>query len=375
MKADQNPGPIERILAVNPQIEGLRIDAEERDLEVGFAEEVPPAPVLAKIDKSLSHDLPNPELVVHSPEVFHTPGVEGAKVHFHHHHLGKGAIEFHRGEAEPLGTIVWRKFKVPRWQNRLLPEAESDYRLMLLLSGVCGAAGLAGYFAAQAPATAWLVLPAFLISYVSGGWYAAREVAGELRRGKIDVHFLMLIVALGALLVNARAEGATLLFLFSLSGGLEQFAHYRTRKTISSLLKVAPKQVLRRSAGTWVETAIENVQPEDELLIKPGELFPVDGVVLEGATSADESALTGESLSVTKRVGDAVSGGTLNLEGQAVVRVKRLPRDSAVQRVVALIESAQKQKAPAQRFTDTFSRYYTWAVLALSAILFLVLLA
>ena len=122
-----------------------------------------------------------------------------------------------------------------------------------------------------------------------------------------------------------------------------------------------------------MEVPIDEVRPADELLVKSGELFPVDGTVLEGDTSADESALTGESIPIGKRVGDHVSGGTLNLEGQAIIRVERLPRDSAIQRIVALIESAQQQKAPAQRFTDAFSRYYTWAVLALSAVVFAVL--
>ena len=106
----------------------------------------------------------------------------------------------------------------------------------------------------------------------------------------------------------------------------------------------------------------------DELLVKPGELFPVDGEITEGATSADESALTGEALPVSKRVGDAVSGGTTNLEGRAVMRVMRLPGESAVQRIIELIESAREQKAPVQRFTDTFTRYYTVTILAGSVV-------
>jgi Cd2+/Zn2+-exporting ATPase len=102
----------------------------------------------------------------------------------------------------------------------------------------------------------------------------------------------------------------------------------------------------------------------DELLVKPGDLFPVDGELIKGATSADESALTGEAVPVSKHPGDSVSGGTVNLEGQAVIRVRRLPSESAVQRIIDLIESAREQKAPAQRFTDAFTRYYTVIVLA-----------
>ncbi len=188
----------------------------------------------------------------------------------------------------------------------------------------------------------------------------------------------MVAVAIGALCVKGWTEGATLLFLFSLSNGLEQFANYRTRKSIESLLKVAPKHALRRenpeSFRGWIEIPIEEVQIGDELLVKPGELFPVDGVMIEGATSADESALTGEGIPVTKQIGDAVSGGTLNLDGQSVIRATQRLGESALSRILGLIELAQQQKAPAQRFTDTFSRYYTWVALSLAAVVFVVLL-
>jgi Cd2+/Zn2+-exporting ATPase len=374
METDPHPKSIERLLRENPDIEGLRIDAVKRDVEIGFAEAMPASEVIEKIDAALSRELPDPGVVVHAPEEAHHREEENPQEAFHHHHLGRGAIEFHRGHSEPQGRVVWRHFKIPRWRNRPAPpESLEDYRKMLVLAAACGVAGLIGHFLERAmPAGAILF---FTTAYVCGGWYAAREVFGELRRGKIDVHFLMLVVAIGALFVSAWAEGATLLFLFSLSGGLEQFAHHRTQKTINALLKAAPKQVLRKSGQAWIAVAIEEIQMGDELLVKPGELFPVDGSITEGETSADESALSGESIPVTKRVGSHVSGGTLNLEGRAVIQVEKTPQESAVQRIIALIDTAQQQKAPAQRFTDTFSRYYTWAVLAISAIAFAVLLA
>ena len=203
-----------------------------------------------------------------------------------------------------------------------------------------------------------------------------RRTSGtRLKRGKIDIQFLMVAVALGALFVKGWTEGGTLLFLFSLSNGLEQFANYRTRKSIESLLKVAPKHAVRRENGRWFEISVDEVEPADELLVKAGELFPVDGVIIEGATSADESALTGEAIPVVKQIGNAVSGGTLNLDGQAVIRATRRLEGSALNRILGLIEIAQQQKAPAQRFTDKFSRYYTWLALSLAAVVFFVLLA
>ena len=373
MKNKPDTRAVERLLDRNPEIERLRIDPAKRDVRVGFSEAVPAKPVLAKIDASLTRDLPDPEAVVHPPEDAHA---EAGDPRFHHHHRKGGVIEFHRAHAGPNRRVVWKAFKIPHWRNRRPPQNDHfDYRSMLALAGVCGVAGLGWHQAAAAGLTPWITWTLLAASYLAGAWYAAREVARELRAGGIDVHFLMLAVAAGALFVHAAAEGATLLFLFSLSGGLEQFAHHRTQKTIGSLLNAAPKRALRRDGLAWVEVPIEAVQPGDDLLVKPGELFPVDGVIVKGATTADESTLTGESMPVPKNPGDSVSGGTLNLDGQAVIQVERLPRESAVQRIIALIESAQHQKAPAQRFTDTFSRYYTWVVLVLSVVVFFVFTA
>jgi Cd2+/Zn2+-exporting ATPase len=246
---------------------------------------------------------------------------------------------------------------------------------MLALAAVCGASALCGFLVERGAAGASAVVVSFAIAYLAGGWFATQDVAHSLRRGKVEIHFLMVAVALGALAVRAWTEGAALLFLFSLSNALEQFANYRTRKSIESLLKTAPKQALRRVENKWIEVPVEEIVAGDELLVKPGELFPVDAVVIEGATSADESALTGEAIPVAKQSGDSVSGGTLNLDGQCVVGAARVLQESALSRILSLIEAAQQQKAPAQRFTDSFSRYYTWVALSLSAIVFAVLLA
>ncbi len=239
---------------------------------------------------------------------------------------------------------------------------------MLLLAAGCGLGTLAGFIHHHRfPLLGSILL---LLAYLSGGWFATIELMGELRRGVFDINLLMIVVAIGAAVIGAWAEGGTLLFLFSLSNALEHFANHRTDETISSLLKSAPETVWRRTGNAWVEVPAESLGVGDELLVKPGDLFPTDGEVGEGATSADESALTGEALPVSKRVGDAVSGGTINLEGRVVIRVLRLPRESAVQRIIDLIESARSQKAPAQRFTDSFTRYYTGCVLGGSGLFF-----
>ena len=246
--------------------------------------------------------------------------------------------------------------------------AQPRHRVMLVFAAFCGLCTLAGFLLPKLGTPALAALPFFVAAYLSGGWFASIQLAGELRRGVFDINLLMIVVAIGAATVGAWAEGGTLLFLFSLSNALEQFANHRTEQTISSLLKSAPETVCRRENGAWVEVPADSLGVGDDLLVKPGDLFPTDGEVCEGTTSADESALTGEALPVSKRPGDLVSGGTVNLEGRAVIRVRRLPGESAVQRIIDLIESAREQKAPAQRFTDTFTRYYTVMVLAGSVV-------
>ena len=144
---------------------------------------------------------------------------------------------------------------------------------MLVLAATCGLSALAGFLLGRAGIRGIeLVAPFFALAYVSGGWFATQDVWHALKRGKIDIQFLMVAVAVGALFVKGWTEGATLLFLFSLSNGLEQL-NYRTRQSIESLLKVAPKHALRRENGHWVETPIGEVQTGNELLVKPGELF------------------------------------------------------------------------------------------------------
>jgi len=246
------------------------------------------------------------------------------------------------------------------------PCSSPSHQRLFLLAALCGVCTLAGFFLRRLDPN--LATGLFFAAYLSGGWFASIQLAGELRRGAFNINLLMIVVALGAAGVGAWAEGGTLLFLFSLSNALERFANHRTEQTIRSLLRSAPETAWRRENGAWVEVPAESLGLGDELLVKPGDLFPADGEMIEGATSADESALTGEALPVSKRISDPVSGGTVNLEGQAVSRVRRLPNESAVQKIIDLIASAREQKAPAQRFTDTFARYYTITVLAGSGI-------
>jgi Zn2+/Cd2+-exporting ATPase len=357
---------VARLIGDHPAVKQVRLNSQDHGITVGFYQ-APSREALDEIESAVRREL--------SGEWDVSIVADGNSPALHLHKISGYTTEIHQDHPENEPPIIWKSIPLPAWRNRPFPRlVPRDYRVMLVLAALCGFGTLTGFVLERARFSPSLSAICFIVAYVAGGWFATQDVWQGLKSRKIDIQFLMIAVAFGALFVNAWTEGATLLFLFSLSNALEQWANYRTRKSIESLLKVAPKRALRRENGRWIEVSVEEVQIGDELLVKPGELFPVDGIVIEGGTSADESALTGEAIPVVKQPGDAVSGGTLNLDGQSVIRARSRLEQSALNRILALIEVAQQQKAPAQRFTDSFSRYYTWVALSLSVVVFVVLL-
>jgi Cd2+/Zn2+-exporting ATPase len=289
----------------------------------------------------------------------------------------------HEGETTTISRVTcptapkfwrWRDMPWPKVVQRdveFLEHAEEidEWKAQLLAAVLCGVCGLGAWFFRDHPQA----LFGYILAYLAGSWYTAQEVWERLRKGAIDVHFLMLAVAAGSASIGAWSEGAMLLFLFSLSGALEHFALGRTQREIRALFHEAPKfatvideQRLER------EVEVAKLAPGMHLLIKPGAQFPVDAEILKGQTSADESNLTGEATPVEKRVGDTVLSGTINQWGVVEVAVLRPVSESALQKIIHLIKEAQRQKAPSQRFTDRFSTYYTYTVLALSLAMFFV---
>jgi Cd2+/Zn2+-exporting ATPase len=183
----------------------------------------------------------------------------------------------------------------------------------------------------------------------------------------------MLAVAVGSASIGAWGEGTTLLFLFSFSGALEHYAMGRTQREIRSLFKTAPKvAVVVDERGDERSVPVEQLEPGMRLLIRPGEQFPVDAEIAKGRTACDESNLTGEAAPVEKTYGDPVLAGTLNLWGVVEVTVLRRAQESALHKIIRLIEDAQHLKAPAQRFTDKFGTTYTYAILSLTVAMFFV---
>jgi Cd2+/Zn2+-exporting ATPase len=350
-------------LRAQPEVNAVRIDPEAQRVAVATIGEVDLAALEAKLGATLSEI--EAELAVHAaakaPSGYSVREEGGAVV------VGRDRCV----TAEAMGQ--WRELP---WPEMRAEEAapEGEWRTLTVLACLCAAAGIAGMLAEKfAPGLPWLAKGLFLLGIVTGGWDAAIDTWQGLKKREVDIHFLMIAVALGAMVIGAWGEAVLLLFLFSASGAMEAFALDRTQREVSALLKSAPKSAtVVQPDGSEKEVPLEELQLRQRLRVKPGQSFAADGVVVDGRSASDESALTGESTPVEKNVGDPVFSGTINLWGVVDFDVARLPSESTLQKIIRLIQTAQKLKAPSERFTDRFGTGYTYAVIGGSTLMFLV---
>ncbi len=217
-----------------------------------------------------------------------------------------------------------------------------------------------------------LLLALNIISYLAGGFYGAKTAIESLREGEIDVDMLMVLAALGAAVIGQWREGAVLLFLFSLSNVLQDYAIGRSRNAIKSLFTLYPEVARVKRDDEVIEVNITEIELGDTVLIEPGERIPVDGEVIAGNSAVDESAITGESIPADKLAGDPVYAGTLNKVGILDVRALRSAEQTTLSRIIKLVEEAQESKAPTERFLDRFEQRYAKLII-LSVLLFIII--
>ncbi len=215
----------------------------------------------------------------------------------------------------------------------------------------------------------WLVAT---IAFAAGGYTGLTGAIAQARLGKLDIDFLMIVAALGAAAIGQWQEGALLLFLFTLSGALEEFAMDRTRRAIEALADLRPDSARIQIGEREQEVHVATLQVGDVVLVRPGERLPVDGLVIDGSTTVDQSPITGESIPVHKGKGSQVLAGTINGSGALEVRVSKLAAESTLSKIIRLVEEAQQDAAPTQRFIDRFSQPYTYLVIGLTLLTTLV---
>jgi len=218
----------------------------------------------------------------------------------------------------------------------------------------------------------WAVLIAALTAFAAGGYFGFMEAIEAARERRLDIDFLMIVAALGAAAIGEWEEGALLLFLFTLSGALEEFAMDRTRNAISALADLRPDIARVRRDGDEVMVAVEELHLGDEILVKPGERIPADGMIKEGWTEVDQSAITGESMPAEKTVGDTIYAGSINGQGAFTFAVDKLTSETTLNKIIQLVSEAQEDTVPTQQFIDRFGQPYTYVVLAMTALAIIV---
>ncbi|MFM7480416.1 MAG: heavy metal translocating P-type ATPase [Planctomycetota bacterium] len=233
----------------------------------------------------------------------------------------------------------------------------------LLSAVVCGALLLAGVLAPRLGAEETVPRVLLWISCAAGGWHVAIRSVQQLLRLKLDVDLLMLVAAIGAGVINQWTEGAVLLFLFSLSHGLENLASERARHAIRALGTLTPATARVIRGGLESDVPVESLRVGDVVRIKPAERVAVDGELLEGETAVDQSPITGESVPVHKSPGALVFAGTLNGDGLITVRTTKLASETTMARMIRLVEESQSAKGTVQRMTERFTAVYTPIVL------------
>jgi Cd2+/Zn2+-exporting ATPase len=202
----------------------------------------------------------------------------------------------------------------------------------------------------------------FVVAIIFGGYHVFKKAIAGLLNRTFVIDSLMIIGALGAVLINEFAEGAAVLFLFSIAELLEDYSVERSRSSLKELVNLTPKVASVKFGDKYVETPIEDIRVGDMVLVRSGERIGVDGIVVNGHSSVDQAPITGESMPVSKKVGDTVFTGTINQEGSLEVKAAKEAKDSTLAKIVELVESAEDEKAETERFIDRFAKYYTPAV-------------
>lgn len=300
------------------------------------------------------------------------PNVKDVKVNFGASKVsieGEVTIE-ELEEAGAFDGITVQKASEPRKVMPQLPFYQRKENIITMISTVFVIIGWV--IASKQSQTSPLAIAAFLSAIVIGGYPIFKVGFKNLTKFVFDIKTLMTIAVIGAAIIGEWKEAAVVVVLFALSEALEAYSMNKSRASIQGLMDIAPSTALVKKGEEWLELKTEDIQVGDVLMVKPGQKIAMDGQVESGQSTVNEAAITGEPIPALKQQGDAVFAGTLNEEGALEIKVTKLSVDSTIAKIIHLVEEAQAEKAPSQKFVDRFAQYYTPAIIILSLLIMLI---
>ena len=259
-----------------------------------------------------------------------------------------------------------------RWRRAGTPVAAGTLLVIAFAVHAIAAQSLPVAFGLETPnaATEVPLVPRLLYvaSLILSGWFVVPKAWLALRRLTADINLLMCIAVVGAMVIGQWFEAAVVTFLFSVSLLLEHWSMGRARRAIALLLDFAPPTARRkeRRTGEIEELPIGKIEPGEMIVIRPGEWIALDGVITIGQTSVDQSPITGESLPLAKQTGEQVYAGSMNVDGAIELRVTHAANDTALARIIHMVQEAHARRAPTEQWVEQFARYYTPAMILLA---------
>lgn len=253
--------------------------------------------------------------------------------------------------------------------EEISPQGQSQSDRWLLFSCGIGLAGLLFSFCIRTIESVAPLVPGILVaSTLVGGWYVLWRGFRSLRSLVLDMYVLMSLAVVGGHAIGEHWESAVGMLLFAFSIWLERLATSRAERSVAGLLQGTLRTAHRLDQGEIISVPVDQIRPGDQILVRPGERIAVDGAVISGRSSVDQSILTGESLPIPKGVGDTVLAGTLNYDGSLTLQATATSDESTLQRLSHLVQHARETRTQAESVVDRFARHYTPLVLALATL-------
>ena len=282
--------------------------------------------------------------------------------------------------SRPTDKATQDKHQHDDWLNSLL-----DGRAELVFSLMCGAALFAGWLGPKISAMPdGVAFGLLLAAYFFGGYFTLKEAIGKVSHGKFEIDFLMLVAAGGAAVLGEWAEGAFLLFLFSIGHALENYAMARARNAISALADLAPEEALVRRDGRETKVPVDELKPGDIVIVRSNDRIPADGFVIKGESSVNQAPITGESAPADKspvkdsseaahnpdkiKPAHKVFAGSINGAGSLEIQVTRRASETTLARVIDMVSAAETRQSPTQNFTMKFEKVFVPCVVMLAFI-------